>query len=219
MAKKGRLFTNFVWMCDQDDDKGVDVGSAFRNDCRAQTFSSYFIVAAAIKRTRYGEGKICKVHLPHLWRHYRCQRDQRMKLSLSDIYAIAGKVYVHLLGLDSIKRADADGILAVNKKDDYNILRYEWGWLAGRKCWGKRPLEFQMSRWFTKSMTIKSVSKLVDVWGCVTCSEVFRSIIRAVQKASMVPYWKDDATCTWFGWEGRKSEDKPINIDTLYYRM
>ena len=38
IAKKGRPFSDFVWQCNLDEAKGLDVGNLYRNEKQAQTF-------------------------------------------------------------------------------------------------------------------------------------------------------------------------------------
>ena len=43
LAKKERPFTDFVWQCDLDEVKGVDVGTSYRNDHQAKTFTEFIL--------------------------------------------------------------------------------------------------------------------------------------------------------------------------------
>ena len=41
IAKKGRPFTDFVWMCELDEMKGLEIGETYRNHTQARNFISY----------------------------------------------------------------------------------------------------------------------------------------------------------------------------------
>ena len=49
IAKKGRPFTNFVWMCDLDQMKGLKIGETYRNRTQARNFVGYI---AEVERNR-----------------------------------------------------------------------------------------------------------------------------------------------------------------------
>ena len=38
LAKTGRSFTDFTWLCDLDEAKGLNIGQTYRNDNRAREF-------------------------------------------------------------------------------------------------------------------------------------------------------------------------------------
>ena len=41
IVKHRRPFTDYVWMCELDEKKGIDIGRTYRNDKQAAAFSSY----------------------------------------------------------------------------------------------------------------------------------------------------------------------------------
>ena len=41
IAKKGRPFTEFVWMCELDEMKGIDIGNTYCNHTQARTFIGF----------------------------------------------------------------------------------------------------------------------------------------------------------------------------------
>ena len=41
IAKKGRPFTDYVWMCDLDEMKGIDIGKTYRNHTQVRCFVAH----------------------------------------------------------------------------------------------------------------------------------------------------------------------------------
>ena len=48
IAKKGRPFTDYVWMCDLDEMKGIDIGKTYRNHTQVRCFVAHI---AAVERS------------------------------------------------------------------------------------------------------------------------------------------------------------------------
>ena len=111
LAKKGRPFTDLVWQCDLDEVKGVDVGTNYRNDHQAKTFTEF--IAAAVRKNDMKE--VRKASFISLI------SDGTTDVSVTEDeivyvqFATAGKVKVTLLGVESVELADANGILEAIK--------------------------------------------------------------------------------------------------------
>ena len=48
IAKKGRPFTDYVWMCDLDEMKGIDIGKTYHNHTQVRCFVAH---VAAVERS------------------------------------------------------------------------------------------------------------------------------------------------------------------------
>ena len=107
LARKGRPYTDFVWQCDLDEVKGVDVGSVYRNDHQAKTFTEF--IAAAARENDMEEVRKAKF--------ISLISDGTTDVSVTEDeivyvrFATSGKVQVKLLGMETVERADANGIL------------------------------------------------------------------------------------------------------------
>ena len=112
IAKKGRPFTDYVWMCDLDEMKGIDIGKTYRNHTQVRCFVAHI---AAVERS-------------HIHNQFA---DARFFSLLSDgstdsavieeeivyaRYAKEGVVFTQFLRLQSVDKADAQHIASAITK-------------------------------------------------------------------------------------------------------
>ncbi|PIK60679.1 putative sperm flagellar protein 2-like [Apostichopus japonicus] len=104
LVKHGHPFTDFLWHCELDKKKGLDVGNSYQNDKSAAVFTSYIANEEANKlKSQLGEAKFFSVLVDG-------STDTSVKeVELSYVrYSICGEVYVRFLAIKSLERANAE---------------------------------------------------------------------------------------------------------------
>ena len=108
IAKKGRPFTDFVWMCEHDEMKGIDIGNTYRNHTQARTFIGFI---ATVERQ-----KIQKEFTNAKFFSILSDGSTDSAVIEEEIvyvqYAVQGKVHVMFLELQPVQKADAEHITA-----------------------------------------------------------------------------------------------------------
>ena len=107
IAKKGCPYSDYVWMCELDEMKGVLKGKSYRNRTQAKIFIHH------ISETQRDLDRVemKTVNCISLILDLSVIEDEIVYVH----YAKDGKVNVKLLGLENVERADTEGILGVIK--------------------------------------------------------------------------------------------------------
>lgn len=112
LIKNRRPFTDFVWLCNLDEVKGVDVGETYRNDKQVVTFSHY------IAETSRQE--IVKLINDAKFLSVICDGCTDTAVQEEEIiyvrYSKSGEIKTVFLAIDSPDRADADGVFKCIEK-------------------------------------------------------------------------------------------------------
>ena len=90
LAKHGRPFSDFQWLCSLDEAKGLKVGTAYRNDKRCKDFVKAIAIDErniTLPDSSHREAEICYVRL-----------------------AVHREIFTKFVGLKNIGKANADGI-------------------------------------------------------------------------------------------------------------
>ena len=103
IAKKGRPFTGFVWMCDLDEMKGLDIGKTYRNHTQAQNFISYI---AMVERNNFQQ-ELLSVGFLSLLSDGSTDSAVIEEEVVYAQYAKDGEIFVKFLGLQPVPKADA----------------------------------------------------------------------------------------------------------------
>lgn len=113
MGKKGRPFTDFVWLCELDEQKGLDIGATYRNDKKAREFMHYIAevprqnLISKIKQT----GTFMCIIVDG---STDCSITEQEIMYLRLVYE--GVIQTHFLSVESSSKADAQGIFRLVKQ-------------------------------------------------------------------------------------------------------
>ena len=100
IAKKGRPFTDFVWMCELDEMKGLKIGETYRNHTQARNFVGYI---AAVERKHFQE----QISDAHCFSILSDGSTDSAVIEEEIVYAQYAMVFVQFIGLQSVPKADA----------------------------------------------------------------------------------------------------------------
>ena len=122
LVKYRRPFTDFVWMCQLDEKKGLDVGQTYRNDKQAATFSGFI---AEIERQKLVSDINNSKFLTII-----CDGSTDSGVQEEEIvyvrYCNSGEINTSFVALGSPERADADGIFKVISDSLNNVGIKDW---------------------------------------------------------------------------------------------
>ncbi|KAJ8340716.1 hypothetical protein SKAU_G00353490 [Synaphobranchus kaupii] len=105
IGKSGRPFSDYMWMCKVDDQKGLEIGSTYRNANQAKTFIHYI---AEVERKRLKE-KIAATKYISIMSDG--STDAVMEEELVYLRSCqAGKVEAQFVGIQAVEKADAHHI-------------------------------------------------------------------------------------------------------------
>uniref|UniRef100_A0A1A8R1W9 Zinc finger protein 862 n=1 Tax=Nothobranchius pienaari TaxID=704102 RepID=A0A1A8R1W9_9TELE len=103
IAKKGRPFTDFAWMCEVDRKKGLKIGETYTNDHQAKEFIHYIAEDERRKmKTRLLDGKFMSVMSDGSLDSAVMEEEIVYVRSASE-----GKVQVDFVGVKSVSKPDA----------------------------------------------------------------------------------------------------------------
>ena len=102
IAKKGRPFTDFVWMFDLDDMKGLDIGKTYRNHTQAYNFISYIV---KVERNNIQQ-EFSSVGFLSLLSDGSTDSAVIEEEAVYAQYAKDGEIFVKFLGLQPVPKAD-----------------------------------------------------------------------------------------------------------------
>ncbi|KAK2185095.1 hypothetical protein NP493_246g02021 [Ridgeia piscesae] len=132
LAKHARPYTDYVWLCNVDKRKGLDAGTAYRNDKQARLFTHHI---AEVARERIRDDVATAKFLSLI----SDGSTDLAALEAEMIYirqAHRRTISVNFAGYVNVERANAPGILdAITTAMSTLGLTTDSGGLAAEACW------------------------------------------------------------------------------------
>ena len=106
LAKHGRPFSDFQWLCSLDEAKGLKLGTAYRNDKRCKDF----VKAIAISERNITLSLVEKVHFLSMVSDGSPDSSHSEAEICYVRLAVHREIFTKFVGLKNIGKANADGI-------------------------------------------------------------------------------------------------------------
>ena len=106
LAKTRRPFTDFTWLCDLDEKKGLDIGATYRNDKQAQSFAHFIAQQSRDEMSERLRSTPFLSLISDGTQDHAFMEQEIVFLSS----ARAGKVLVDFISVENVEKADATGI-------------------------------------------------------------------------------------------------------------
>ncbi|KAK0135054.1 Zinc finger protein 862 [Merluccius polli] len=106
IAKNARPFSDFKWMCNLDEKKGLKVGKTYRNEVECRLFTKYIAKAEQIKlREELEETKFCSI-LSDGSTDTAVKEEELVYVR----FCTKGNVNVKFIGIEAVEKADSANI-------------------------------------------------------------------------------------------------------------
>ncbi|XP_013370455.1 PREDICTED: sperm flagellar protein 2 isoform X2 [Chinchilla lanigera] len=185
IAKTGRPLKDFIWMCKLDDMKGVDIGSVFRTNKSARTFT-YFIAEV--------EGKNLREKLEKT-KFFSIISDRIIDSLMEEAelvyvqFAQGGKVHCQIVGLQIVERKDSVTIKNAIEK----ILEINLQLRLSSQDWAKKLVGFGSDDTFRMEGENGVALLLKEIQPCVQTVYCFAHQLELSYKAVFqdIPLYND----------------------------